>query len=551
MYKARYRHILRFFGRIVFSFVVWDVVLPKVGLRALGRRTRSRRMQKTAVAFRRLAARMGGVLIKVGQFLSARLDVLPREITAELAGLQDEVGAERYEDIRAVIEAEFSLPLAEKFVDFDPVPMASASIGQVHCARLCLSSPQGEPCPSVVVKVQRPHIREIVDADLAAIRVVGGWLMRFDFIRKHANIHGLIEEFSRTLYEEIDYIHEGKNAEIFARNFKDREDIRVPDVIWSHTTRRVLTLQDVGAIKITDYPGIEAAGISRAEVANRLLDVYLQQVFEDGFFHADPHPGNLFVLPAPTPANPGAWRLVFVDFGMTGTLAADTFSGLREALIAVGTRDAVGLVEAYQRLHLLLPGADLDLIERANRRVFDRIWGKSTKDVMEMDISEMRAFVQEFGELLYEMPFQIPESFIMLGRCVAILSGMAMGLDPEFNVWTALAPYAQKLIAEDGAGRIQLIMKEASRIVGVLAALPRHVDSLISRIEQGRLDVRLPEMRQSVVRLEHGFRKLAGSIIFSAILMCASAFFIAGRTDFAIPMGAVDACLLLWILFGR
>jgi predicted unusual protein kinase regulating ubiquinone biosynthesis (AarF/ABC1/UbiB family) len=263
---------------------------------------------------------------------------MPREITSELAGLQDEVGAESFEAIRGEVEAEFGGPLSDKFFEFDHVPIASASIGQVHQARLCAATAEGEPCPPVVVKVQRPRIQQIVEADLAAIRAAGSWLQRFRSVRRHANVPALIDEFSRSLSEELDYLQEGKNAERFARNFTDRPEVVVPRVVWSHTTKRVLTLEDVGAIKITEYAAIEAAGIDRAEVAEKLLDVYLKQVFEDGFFHADPHPGNLFVLPAPTRTRPGGWKLVFVDFGMSGTLSAEAFSGLREVLLAVGTR---------------------------------------------------------------------------------------------------------------------------------------------------------------------------------------------------------------------
>ena len=302
MFRSRYRRILRFFFRIMLRVVWWDVLLPRIGFRGLSNRTRSARMRSIAVSFRVLAVRQGGVLIKVGQFLSARLDVLPREVTAALADLQDEVGAERFEDIRRVIEGEFAEPLERRYVEFDPVPVASASIGQVHMARICSTAPDGSPCPAVVVKVQRPNIQQIVEADLAAIRVAGGWLQRMESIRRHVHLPALIDEFSRTLFEEIDYVQEGKNAERFAAIFRGRDEVRVPDVVWSHTTRRVLTLQDVGAIKITDYAAIEAAGVDRGKVANRLLDIYLKQVFEDGFFHADPHPGNLFVLPEPRAA---------------------------------------------------------------------------------------------------------------------------------------------------------------------------------------------------------------------------------------------------------
>jgi predicted unusual protein kinase regulating ubiquinone biosynthesis (AarF/ABC1/UbiB family) len=549
--RPRYRRILRFFGGVILSEVWWELLLPRIGMRGASRRTRSRRLKRSAARFRALAAAMGGVLIKVGQFFSARLDVLPREITGELAGLQDEVGAESFEDIREVVEAELGGPLGKSFAEFDPVPIASASIGQVHRARVFAAAADGTPSPCVVVKVQRPQIHRLVDADMAALRVVGRWLSRFAFIRRRANVQGLIDEFYRDLLEEMDYLHEGTNAERFAENFKGRADVAVPRVIWSRTTQRVLTLEEMQGIKITDYAAIEAAGIDRKEAAERLLDVYLKQVFLDGFFHADPHPGNLFVLPGSAPGDPGAWRLVFVDFGMAGTLTPGAFAGLREALISVATRDATRLVSAYRRLGILLPGADVDLIERANRSAFERVWGKSTKDIMAMSLSEAGALAEEFGEILYEMPFQVPQNLILLGRCVSILSGIAMGLDPDFNVWNGLAPYAKRLVeADDGAGPA-LAWKEIKAFIGFLASLPGRAESLMSRIEQGRTEIKLPEMKQHVTKLEHSVRKLAGSIVFAALLVCGTAFYLTGNARPASACAAAGGCLLLWILFGK
>jgi predicted unusual protein kinase regulating ubiquinone biosynthesis (AarF/ABC1/UbiB family) len=254
---------------------------------------------------------MGGVLIKVGQFLSARVDVLPPEFTAELEGLQDEVPAEDFQAVRKVAEAELGAPLSQRYETFDETPLAAASLGQVHRARLlpsAISAPNGvrdEACQTqpataeVVVKIQRPDIEEIIATDLSALRTVGKWLDRYRPIRKRADVPALLAEFTRILYEEIDYLAEGRNAETFAANFADWPGVRVPQVIWTHTTRRVLTLENVWAIKITDYDAIARAGVKRAEVASRLLDTYLKQIFEDGFFHADPHPGNLFVQPLP------------------------------------------------------------------------------------------------------------------------------------------------------------------------------------------------------------------------------------------------------------
>jgi predicted unusual protein kinase regulating ubiquinone biosynthesis (AarF/ABC1/UbiB family) len=545
MLRRRYQRIRNFFTRILLSTLWWEVALPRLGLRKLSKRTRSERMKRMAVEFRGLAVHMGGVMIKVGQFLSARLDVMPPEIVSELSGLQDEVGAESFSDIRKVIEAEFNEPLESRFIEFAEVPMASASIGQVHVARLCVKSPQGKPCPSVVVKVQRPNIDQIIATDLEALRHVGKLVNRYEVVRRRVNVPALLEEFNTSLLEETDYLHEGRNAETFAANFKGRRDLCIPKVIWSHTTRRVLTLEDVRGIKITDYAGIETVGIDRREVAQRLLDTYLQQVFEDGFFHADPHPGNLFVQPAPTRRDPNAWQLTFVDFGMTGTLPPETRHGLREILFSVGTRDAERLVNAYQLMGFLLPNADLDLIERANARMFEQLWGKSMNEMMQMHPRQATEFAHEFADLIYEMPFQMPEHLILFGRMVSILSGMCTGLDPEFNVWRSLAPYAQKLLSENGESGFEVLAREAGDILRTLVGLPKKADKLMNRLEQGKVDVRVPELRERIAQLERSQHRTNRIILFGVFLLVATQFFIAGQLW---PAGGFALLALLFLL---
>ncbi|NIV30937.1 MAG: AarF/ABC1/UbiB kinase family protein, partial [Anaerolineae bacterium] len=351
MLRARYRRIVLFFARVALSLIAWELILPRLGFRRWVQRTRSDRLRHIAADFRALAVHMGGVLIKVGQFLSARLDVLPEEVTAELAGLQDEVPPEAFADIRQVAEAELGAPLAERFAAFEEVPLAAASLGQVHRATLSLSvenengNEDDGTTARVVVKVQRPNIEAIIATDLAALRTVGNWLHRYPPIRRRVDVPALLAEFTRILYEEIDYLAEGRNAETLAANFEGRAGVRIPRVFWTHTTPRVLTLEDVYAIKITDYDAITAAGVDRAEVAQRLFETYLRQIFEDGFFHADPHPGNLFVSPGEEPDGAG-WQLTFVDFGMAGRVPPDLRAGMRELIIALGTRDAARLVKS-------------------------------------------------------------------------------------------------------------------------------------------------------------------------------------------------------------
>lgn len=553
MIQSRYRRILWFFGRAILSVIGWDLILPRLGLRALSRRTRSERMRRLATQFRFLAIEMGGVMIKVGQFLSARLDVLPPEITDELSGLQDEVQPESFESIRRVLESEMEGALAEKFTAFETAPLASASIGQVHQALVQTgdqAAPDTAAFPPVVVKIQRSNIQNIVDTDLAALRVVSRWLHYYPPLRRRANMPLLMEEFSRTLYEEIDYLNEGKNAEMFADNFAGRSQVRIPRVLWSHTTRRVLTLEEIVAIKITDYARIDEAGIDRAAVANQLIDIYLKQIFEDRFFHADPHPGNLFVLPSGDNGTNENWQIVFVDFGMAGTISPAQLTSLREILIAVGTQDIPRLLRAYETMGILLPGADLDLLEKATQRVFDRFWGKSTSEMINLGHQEAVAFAEEFGQLMYEMPFQVPENLILLGRCLGILSGICSGLNRDFNVWVSIMPYVRRLVQAESGGR-SVVVEEALNILRILAALPGRTEALLQRIEQGRLEVQIPEIKTQFNRLERRVNQLVGAILFAAFLVGSVQLHLAGEPVLAL-IGVVGAFFsLVWLLIGR
>jgi predicted unusual protein kinase regulating ubiquinone biosynthesis (AarF/ABC1/UbiB family) len=553
MIKSRYRRILWFFGLAIANTIWLDLILSRIGFRRFVRRNRPERLRRLAVSFRRLAIDMGGVMIKVGQFLSARLDILPRTITNELAGLQDEVEPESFTAIRQVIQSEFEGELDQIFCWFDQQPMASASIGQVHRAGLIQPDMPFGDCtePTVVVKVQRPNIEAIVETDMSALRVVGGWIHRYKPVRRRANVPALLEEFSRSLYEEIDYLHEAKNAEIFEKNFANQPGVRIPGIRWDKSTRRVLTLEDVEAIKISDYEAIEAAGIDRGEVANRLFDMYLKQIFEDRFFHADPHPGNLFIKPMPAggESKDQSWNLVFVDFGMTGRINQNIFAGLREAVIAVGTRDAARLIKSYQMLNILLPGADLRLLEKATAQAFDRFWGRTSPELLKMGPEQVREFASEFGELLYEMPFQLPENMILLGRCLSILNGMCTGLDPNFNFWTRLEPYARRLISDDESGSWwEFWLREIGEIVRTAVSLPRRIDNLVNRIEQGELEVRSPDLKNAMVRVEQSQRKLAWAVLCAAFLLGATQFFLADELLLSIALAFFAFGALIFVI---
>ncbi len=387
---------------------------------------------------------------------------------------------------------------------------------------------------NVVVKIQRPDIKKIINTDLAALRTVGNWLKRYKPISKRADISALLDEFTRILYEEIDYLAEGGNAETFQANFEGRSDVRVPGVIWSHTTRRVLILEDVYAIKITDYEAITAAGVDRGEVAKRLFDTYLEQIFHHEFFHADPHPGNLFVEAVPSTLTSSEesqvdWRLTFVDFGMVGRVPPNTQAGLREMAIAVATQDAKRVVQAYKLLGVLLPYADLALLEQAETVAFERFYGKSMAELQEIGFDEMHEFAKEFRELMYDMPFQMPQDLILLGRCLAILSGMCTGLDPDFNLWKAILPFARELMAEESTGNWGFLRDEFLDLVKSLALMPKRLDRTLALIEQGKLSVRIPALTSHLTRLEAGLRRMVAALIFAALLMGGVQLYVADK----------------------
>jgi predicted unusual protein kinase regulating ubiquinone biosynthesis (AarF/ABC1/UbiB family) len=420
----------------------------------------------------------------------------------------------------------------------------------VHRARLCVNDPKGNFC-DVVVKIQRPFIEQLIEVDLSALRQAGGWLQKYPPVAKRVDVPSLIEEFSTTIREEVDYLAEGRNAEIFSENFKDIPRVHVPRVVWTHTTRRVLTLEDVFAIKITDYEAISAAGIDRAEVACQLLNTYLKQIFEDGFFHADPHPGNLFITPLKDQSEDGkqAWRLTFVDFGMVGHVPDNLRTGLREMLIATGTQDAARMIRSFQTLHVLLPNTDLKQLEQMSASMFDMFWGKSMDELRQLSPEEMFRFADRFRDLMYNMPFQLPQNLLMLGRTVAILSGMCTGLDKEFNLWNQLSPYATKLVSQEVGSNWRVWLNEAGNIFKELIAIPSKMGRVLSQIERGDLTVQVPAVSRQMTYLEKAINRLAGSLVFTAFLIGSVMLYNVGKDLLAGILIGAAGVTLIWILF--
>jgi len=569
----RYRKLRRFLARTLLQAFWHDVVLQQPLLRRL-RRDPLARWSAVARRYRALAVELGGVLIKLGQFLSIRVDLLPPEVIGELAGLQDEVPPAPLAEILAQVEEDFGRPLAELFARFDPEPLGAASLAQVHAARLAGHGP--EPGGEVVVKVLRPGIDVLVETDLAALGLAVRWLKPWKRLRRRVDLDRLAAEVGATTRAELDMAAEGRNAERFARDFADDPRVRVPRVHWPWSAARTLTLENVAFLKIADHAGIEAAGISRAEVAKTLYRTYMRQIFVHDFVHADPHPGNLFVEPLPwaeRASDGGAdaaagergeegepagrpFRLVFVDFGMVATVPPRLRGALREYLFALGSRDAERLVAAYAAAGVLLPGADHRRLVEIHEDLFQRLWGVRIGELREVAMAEARYFLREYRDLLFELPFQVQVDLLFVSRAVGLLSGMATSLDPEFDPWAETLPFAEELAAAELAPGLAGLARELAAQARTATRLPQRVERVLTRAERGQLTVQLglpPEARRPIERLERSVHRLSWSVVSAGALVAAAILRAAEAADPLVPalLAAAAAALGWGLLRGR
>lgn len=558
----RYRKLRRFVLATLLQALWHDLVLTQRPLR-WARRPPLPRWQRVARRYRSLAVEMGGVLIKLGQFFSTRVDILPPEVTRELAGLQDEAPPEPFDVIVRQIEEDFGRPLAQVFPRVDPEPIGAASLAQVHRARL----PSGE---EVVVKVLRPGIDVLVETDLAAARLAMRLFKVWKKIRRRVNLDRLAEEITTTTRAELDLASEGKNAERFAQDFARDSRVYIPRVFWEWSARRTLTLEDVGYLKMGDAAGLDRAGIRRPEVARDLYRIYMQQIFVHHFVHADPHPGNLFVRPLPVgderPPRPGEtvaapptgeprpFQIVFVDFGMVAVIPERLRGALREYAIGLGTRDASRIVHSYVAAGVLLPGADLRRLEEVHEALFERFWGVSIGNLRDVAFSEATYFLREYRDLLYEIPFQVQVDLLFTSRAVGLLAGMATHLDPEFDPWAETMPFAQRLAEEELRRDWRGLLRELLVQGQALLTLPQRLDAFFSRAERGTLTVQAslaPEARKTIQRLERSLQRVGWMVVSAALLLAGVMLHTQGSPAGAWLLGASGASFLWGVVAKR
>ena len=438
-------------------------------------REHSKRVHRRAAArICQTALELKGILIKLGQFLSARVDLLPEEYIQELAQLQDQVPPVNFEAIRMRLIEELGEEPASYFDQFQEVPIASASLGQVHEAYLKTATDQ---IRHVAVKVQYPGIQDIVEIDLRVARWAARLLTaRFPTIRFDV----LYKEFSRILHEELNYIHEGRNAEHFHRNFSGDPRIVVPRVVWACTTPRVLTLEFVEGIKISRLEELQTHGVDLKAVAHFLLAAYVKQIFEHRFLHGDPHPGNLFVQVLPG----GDLKLVFVDFGLMQRITHEMQEGIKTIAQSVIDRDQGGIVKGLLALGFIARGGNLQEVEKVVGFFMERYRDVSPKELKRITIGQIRQdLAQVFG---IWSSIQLPNNFILIGRVVGMLNGLTARLDPDINIIELATPSVRTFFRGEQERFFKELFEQGKTMGRALASLPVSVQEFLYLANRGQ-----------------------------------------------------------------
>ncbi|HZH32856.1 MAG TPA: AarF/ABC1/UbiB kinase family protein [Pyrinomonadaceae bacterium] len=383
------------------------------------------RLGEQAVWLKTRLIKLGPTFIKIGQSLGTRGDLLPLAYVKELSLLQDQVPPFPTTEAYARIEAELGRTLREAYAEIDAAPVAAASLGQVYRARLHT----GE---EVAVKVQRPALAETVSLDIAVLRRIVARLARYPAFNENADWQGMLDEFDDTIHEEMAYAHEARNAERFRENFKDWRAIHVPRIHFTHSTGRVLTMEFIRGTKVVDIEALRARRISPVKVNRLLIRTYLKQLLEDGFFHADPHPGNLLVM--------DDGRLAFFDFGMTGRITPRLQSQMIDAFFHVVARDVSGLAGDLINLNFLKPGVDPELVRPVVEGLFEHYLNLRLGEV------NFKELTYELAEVMYEYPFRLPSNFTYIMRALMTLEGIGLVTDPGFSFFETAKPYAKEFM---------------------------------------------------------------------------------------------------------
>ncbi len=418
----------------------------------LGTETNRERIQeKQAVWLKEKLITLGPTFIKIGQSMGTRADLLPLPFVKELGMLVDQVPPFPNDVAFAIIEKELGKKINEVYAEFELEPVAAASLGQVYRARLH----SGE---EVAVKVQRPNLDATIKGDIIILKKVANFAERFPQLSENADWPGMLREFDVTVHEEMDYTAEGHNADRFRENFKNWSNIHVPKIYWNASTRKVLTMEFIHGTKVTDLEEQTRRDIDPAKVNRLLIKTYLKQLLEDGFFHADPHPGNLLVMPD--------GRLAFFDFGMVGRITPQLQAKMIDAFFHVVDKDPAGIAQDLIELDFLKPGTSHESIKPVVERMFEFHFNLKLKDV------NFKELTYDLADVMYDYPFRLPSNFTYIMRALMTLEGIGIITDPEFNFFETAKPYAKEFMLRREGNDFRKFF----------------VDKLMGRDEGGKID---------------------------------------------------------------
>jgi ubiquinone biosynthesis protein len=443
---------------------------------------------------------LGATYIKLGQVLSTRPDLIPKEYIDELSKLQDEALPLSFDQVRGVVEQELGRSLEEIFAYFESTPIASASLAQVHRAKLR----SGE---SVVVKVQRPNIARTIEADIALLHQLASLVEARVREARRYNLVGIVNEFAKTIRRELDFMREGRNAERFARNFSSVEYIRIPRIYWEYTTRRVLCMEYIEGVKISRVEELRVRGFDLRLIAERLAKAFMKQYFVDGFFQADPHPGNLLVLEGE--------RIAMVDFGMVARIERELKDKLADLAIAIVDRDVERVVEQLLRIGIVTPESDL---AEFRSDIEDLILEYYDTRLSQVNVA---ALLNEMLEIALKHRVMMPPNFAFLIKSMVTIESVARALDPEFNFTLVAKPFVKEMIRQRLAPRrlARDFLRELSTMTKSLGRIPAATEAVLRRAEEGRLTLQHRGFSELIYELELMSNRISFALITSAIVV--------------------------------
>jgi ubiquinone biosynthesis protein len=500
----RYRHIVEVLVRHGFGDILSQLGLGRrLGLPIrLLRRARSAAEITRAQRIRLALEELGPTFIKFGQITSTRPDLLPPEFIAELSRLQDNVPPEPWEPIKACIEEELGQPIEQLFATFDPTPIAAASLGQVHAATLA----DGQ---EVIVKVQRPNIERTIDVDLDILYDLARIAQNRTPLGQTYDLVEIAEDFAYTLRGELDYRREGRNADRFRENFCDEPYLYIPQVHWEYTTRRVLVLERIYGVKIDELDALDVAGYDRREIAMHAARMITKEILEDGFFHADPHPGNFVVMPGEI--------IGLMDFGMVGHLAPGDKNDLARLYIVAMQQDVPGAADQLMRMGVADHQVDRRTLERDLRRMMHKYYGLS---IEEFQVGEM---IDEFMTVAFRHRLRFPSNLWLVGKTLGMIEGLGLKLMPDFDMFAVAQDYVRRyrrrmwLPSQWGPS----VLRGTSDLTDLMLRLPKQTTRLLEQAERGNLEaqIRMPDLRHATDRLDRIANRLALSMLTAAFTL--------------------------------